>query len=126
MCKGETMRKFWSQAVACTLVIGLGATLAGCGKVREFQARMKIRDAHQLYKGQEWPRAAQKYEETLALEPSTSDYAAYFFLGNSYDNMYSPNKKGDPTNDGFLNKAVENYKKAAELQTDRKMKNLAL
>lgn len=39
---------------------------------------------------------------------------AYFFLGNSLDNQYKPSRKGEADNDALLNKAVENYKLAAE------------
>ena len=120
------MRKVVSQALTVALVAGLSVALAGCGKVREFQSRMTIRDAHGLYQGGDYAKAAAKYEEVIAHDDSVSDHSSYFFLGNSYDNMYVPGKAGDPANDALLTKAIDNYKKAAELQTDPKMKNLAL
>ncbi len=120
------MRKVLSQTLTAALVAGLSVTLVGCGKVKELQGRMAIRDAHTLYQGQEWAKAAAKYEEVIAADPSVSGYSSYFFLGNCYDNMYLPGKHGDPANDANLNKAIDNYTKAAELQTDPKMKNLAL
>ena len=40
--------------------------------------------------------------------------SAYFFLGNSYDNLYKPSKKGDAENDALLTKAVNNYQRGAE------------
>src|SRR4029079_19509941 len=39
---------------------------------------------------------------------------AYFFLANSYDNLYKDSKKGEPENDAYLTKAIENYKLAIE------------
>ena len=51
---------------------------------------------------------------------------AYFFLGNSYDNLYKPARKGEAENDAFLTKAIENYKLAAEKETDPKMKKLSM
>ena len=41
----------------------------------------------------------------------------YFFLGNSYDQMYKPAKQGDPANDALIQKAIENYRKAADKNT---------
>ena len=36
------------------------------------------------------------YEEAVAADPVNEDLqTAYFFLGNSYDNLYKPSKKGD-------------------------------
>jgi len=51
---------------------------------------------------------------------------AYFFLANSYDNLYRPTRKGEPENDALLTKAIDNYKKSAEMEQDPKIKNLAL
>ena len=51
---------------------------------------------------------------------------AYFFLANSYDNLYKPARKGEAENDALLTKAIENYKLAAEKETDPKMKKLSL
>ena len=58
--------------------------------------------------------------------PTRSRYTAYFFLGNSYDNLYKPARKGEADNDAMLTKAIENYKIAAEKDDDPKMKKLAL
>ena len=51
---------------------------------------------------------------------------AYFFLANSYDNLYKPARKGEAENDAFLTKAIENYKMRPKRDTNPKMKNLAL
>ena len=39
---------------------------------------------------------------------------AYFYLANSYDNLYKPSRRGEAENDLYLERAVENYKLAAE------------
>ena len=44
--------------------------------------------------------------------------AIYFYLGNSYDNMYRPARKGEPANDALMQKAVDNYKLASEKLTE--------
>ena len=56
------------------------------------------------------------YEEAIAQDPELS--VAYFYLGNSYDNLFKPTRKGEPENDGYLTKAIENYTKAAEKEQD--------
>jgi tetratricopeptide (TPR) repeat protein len=77
-----------------------------------------------LYTQQDYKRAAQAYEETLQSDPDL--VTAYFFLGNSYDNLYRPARRGEPANDELLTKAVENYKKSAAVEQDPKIKQLAL
>ena len=40
--------------------------------------------------------------------------SCYFYLGNSYDNLYKPSEKGKPENDAIMAKAVDNYALAVE------------
>ena len=114
------MRKF-SMAIA--MVAGL-AVAAGCSQVGGLKAKMAFKDANQLYQAQDYRKAAEKYEEALQADPNLT--AAYFFLGNSYDNLYKPARKGEAANDELLTKAIDNYKKAAEMEQDPKIKKLAL
>ena len=44
---------------------------------------------------------------------------AYFYLGNSYDNLYKPSRKGEADNDVLLTKAVTNYEKASSRRRTR-------
>ena len=117
------MRKFSSQAKAL-LVAGVCLIVAGCGQVGALQAKLAFKDANTLYSGQDYRAAAAKYEEAIAADPTLNE--AYFFLGNSYDNLYRPARRGEPANDELLTKAVTNYKKAAENAADPKIKQLAL
>ena len=94
------------------LVLALGVSLAGCNYVNEIRAKKASRDAHALYQKSDWRAAAAKYEEAIALNPQAGDL--YFYLGNSYDNMYRPTRKGEPANDGYLEKAIANYKIGSE------------
>jgi tetratricopeptide (TPR) repeat protein len=112
------MRKFSSQAVlGC--VIGLSVLVSGCGYVANLQAKMSFREANGHYQAQDWKAAVTAYEETLSKNPTDPQLlTSYFFLGNSYDNQYQPSRRGQPENDMLLTKAVENYKKAAEIITD--------
>ncbi|OLC45062.1 MAG: hypothetical protein AUH43_17110 [Acidobacteria bacterium 13_1_40CM_65_14] len=92
-----------------------------------------FKSANQAYQQQDYKKASQWYEEAVASSPdSRPAHQSYFFLGNSYDNLYKPSKKGEAENDALLQKAVDNYQKAAEkLSTspfpdDRKLGKLSL
>jgi tetratricopeptide (TPR) repeat protein len=117
------MRKF-SLPATVALVAGLCLVTSGCGQVGMLQAKMAFRDANTAYSAQDYRAAAEKYEEAIAADPSLT--AAYFFLGNSYDNLYRPARRGEAANDELLTKAVENYKKAASSEQDPKIRQLAL
>jgi tetratricopeptide (TPR) repeat protein len=119
-----------SQKVAAFVLGGAVAlSSAGCGKVGEVLAMFKFKQANQAYVSQNYTRAAELYEETIANNPNMN--TVYFYLGNSYDNLYKPSEKGKPENDQLLEKAIENYTKAVERlssdeATEAKIKTLAL
>lgn len=118
------------RLTAAVLAAGLAATLGACGQIGVLKGRMALKDAHALYKAQDYGRAAQKYEEALADEQAATEdpqlSAAYFYLANSYDNLFKPARRGEAENDAYLTKAIDNYKKAAEKAQDPKIKKLAL
>jgi cytochrome c-type biogenesis protein CcmH/NrfG len=127
------MRKSSLQAVVVALTVVLGLATTGCSKIGLIKAMMAFKDANQLYQQQDYRAAAEKYEATVAacrgsnpdcMEPKL--VPAYFFLANSYDNQYRPARRGEPANDGLLTKAVDNYKKSAEVEQDPKIKKLAM
>jgi tetratricopeptide (TPR) repeat protein len=127
------MRKFSSRMALGALIATLGLATAGCGQVARLKAMMAFKDGNQLYQQQDYKGASAKYEETLAsCKASGSDCTdpkltyAYFFLGNSYDNQFRPARRGEATNDSMLTKAIENYKKSAEVEKDPKIKKLAM
>jgi len=100
-----------SRTIVAMLALGSVASV-GCAKVGEIKAKKAFKSANQAYQAQDYKKAAGFYEEAVAADPELA--SAYFFLGNSYDNLYKPSKKGDPENDALLTKAVDNYQKAAE------------
>jgi tetratricopeptide (TPR) repeat protein len=111
------------------LLVTLAMTVAGCAKVNELKAMKTFKDANQAYQHQDYKKSAELYEETLRANPNLVQ--AYFYLANSYDNLWKPSKKGDPDNDALLLKAAENYQKAAEKLSstnpdEAKLKTLAL
>jgi tetratricopeptide (TPR) repeat protein len=96
------------------LAAGLGLAAAGCGKysINNLRATQAFQTGNEQYKKGEWKQAVQEYSRAVTLNPDLG--YAYFFLGNSYDNLYKPSKKGEADNDALLTKAVDNYTKAAE------------
>jgi tetratricopeptide (TPR) repeat protein len=119
-----TMR--YRTAAAAAIVVAFGVGAAGCGKysLGALKAQKAYKDANELYKGSDWRDAAGKYEYVLQQDPSRTE--VYFFLANSYDNAYKPSRAGEPENDALIQKAIENYRKAAELDQNPEMRKLAM
>ena len=116
----------FQQVAAATLVVGVGLGAAGCGKysLGSLKAQKAYKEANELYKASDWKDAAAKYEYVLQQDPSRNE--VYFYLANSYDNAYRPSRAGEPENDAMIQKAIENYRKAAEVDTSPEMKKLAM
>jgi tetratricopeptide (TPR) repeat protein len=114
--KGGDVRMLWdfrrAAAVAIVAMLGASSTVA-CSAVAELKAKMRFREANAAYQAQNYQRAIELYEETLQNDPSLTQ--VYFYLANSYDNLYRPGlREADPANDAKLAKAVENYELAAQ------------
>jgi tetratricopeptide (TPR) repeat protein len=127
------MRSLSGASLTFVATLTLGALVAGCGQVNVIKARKAFKAANQNYQAQDYKKAAESYEEAVAADPNNPDIqSAYFFLGNSYDQQYKPSKKGEAANDALMDKAVENYQKAAERLSaspkpeDKKLGKLAL
>ena len=123
------MRKYSFQGLigargAFVLVAGLAMIAAGCGQINMLKARMALKDAHTAYQQQDYRGAITRYEEAIEADPTQTE--AYFYLGNSYDNMYRPTRKGEAANDALIDNAVANYKKAVEMEQRPELKKLAL
>ena len=122
------------SSAALALVVSAGVALAGCGKMNEVRAMKAFKDGNKMYAGNDFREAAEKYEEAIQLDPEdkinscgASPGCVHFYLGNSYDNLYRPTRRGEPNNDALLEKAIAHYKLAAEKTTnDPKMRTLAL
>lgn len=111
---------------AVVAVVGLSVAATGCGRwsLSSLKAQKAYKEANDRYKAQDWRSAAEKYEYALAQDPSRTEI--YFFLGNSYDNLYKPARAGEPENDATIQKAIDNYNKAVEHDPSAQMKTLAL
>jgi tetratricopeptide (TPR) repeat protein len=85
----------------------LSTAVAGCSQFGGLKAQKHLKDAHALYQQQDYRKAAAEYEEAIKANPDLA--SAYFYLGNSYDNLYKPARKGEEVNDSYLDEAVKYY-----------------
>ena len=83
-----------------------------------------ISDAHDLYQLGDYASAALRYESVIADDPDLA--VAYFYLGNSYDNLYQPDRRGEPDNDRWLELAIDNYRSAVDRETDAERRTRAM
>jgi tetratricopeptide (TPR) repeat protein len=114
------------SGASAALLLGLSLAATGCGKYSysSLKARKAFKDGNAMYGAQDWKKAADRYEEVVANDP---DYAqAFFYLANSYDNLYKPARAGEQANDAYMQKAIEWYKKSAEKDPEPKMRKLAM
>ena len=98
---GNTMRKFSSRAAVVALIAALRSWPAAAARSACSRPRWRSRTRIQLYQQQDYKAAAAKYEEALAARSRPMTDLRLLFLGNSYDNLYRPAKKGDATNDAY-------------------------
>jgi tetratricopeptide (TPR) repeat protein len=114
--------RFRAALLAAALgLAGMGAS--ACGYLSTMKAQMAFRDANAAYQTQDYKKAIEKYKEALEHKPDLA--VAYFYLGNSYDNLYKPARKGEPANDANLTEAVSYYRKATETIEDPKLRKLS-
>jgi tetratricopeptide (TPR) repeat protein len=118
------MQRRFTAASLVVVLAAFSVALAGCAQMGVLKARKAFKEANLLYQQQDYKRAADKYEEVVQNDPNLT--AAYFYLANSYDNLYKPSRKGEAQNDQYLKKAIEYYRKCADSEKDPKMKDLAL
>ena len=122
-----------SAGAYLALIVGVSVAAAGCAQIGQIKAMKAFKDGNKLYASNDFRGAAAKYQEAVAADPAgelnscgTSPGCVYFFLANSYDNLFRPARKGEPANDANLTKAVENYKIASEKITDPMMRTRSL
>ncbi len=107
--------------------------LVSCTFFDELTAMRTFRDANTEYQRANYDAAIEAYEQVLSLIPANpeSDLAqqmttAYFFIANSYDNLYKPALRGEAENDAFLDEAVEYYRLASERSSDPAYRKLSM
>jgi tetratricopeptide (TPR) repeat protein len=115
-----------TSAAAVALALGLSVAATGCGKYSwgSLKAQKAWKDGGTYYKSSDWKNAADRFEIAIANDPNKAE--VYFYLGNSYDNLYKPSRAGEADNDALIQKAIENYQKASERDPKPDMRKLAL
>lgn len=127
-----TIRFRAASTVAVVLVCGTALLSAGCGRysLSSLKAAKAFKDANAAYQQKDWKKAAERYEAVVenesARQTSPAFNIAYFFLGNCYDQLYKPARQGEAQNDQYIQKAIDNYRKAADNITDPKWKKSSL
>src|SRR5260221_958625 len=89
-----------------SLTVALGS---GCSQVR---AKSAFRDGNKYYKEENYKRAILEYQRAVELSPNMPE--AIFYLGSSHQALYRPGKDA-PDNKEHLDKAIEYFKKAIEV-----------
>ena len=126
--KGDLMR-VRSKAILASTAVVAAVALSACGQLANLQARKAFKDANTAYQAQNYTEAAARYAEVIADPQTAADpnlVHAYFFLGNSYDNLYKPARKGEAANDGYIQKAIQHYQKAAQTDPNPSNRKLAM
>lgn len=100
------------------IVLALAVAGAACGRysISNIRSLKAFQDANKLYMKTDYAGAVERYKDAIRLNPDLG--FAYFFLGNSYDQMYKPTRKGEAANDANLVEAVKHYELAIEKLKD--------
>ncbi len=127
MHSGRSLSRFVVVAV-------LMMPLAACQYLDQVSAMRTFKEANSAYGRGDYETAAEHYGEILEiLETGSSDQllneqltATYFYIANSYDNLYKPSRRGEADNDRFLEDAIHYYELASEEITDPNLQRLAM
>lgn len=100
------------RAIVLVAVVAMSAAACGKYSISSIRSLKAFKDGLALYEKGDYRGAIPHFEESIGHNPEFG--FSYFFLGNSYDSMYRPARKGEAENDSYLPKAVENYRKAID------------
>jgi tetratricopeptide (TPR) repeat protein len=109
------LRSRTTFARAVLLVAGLAVGASACGQysISNIRALKAFKDANELYRKADYRGAIELYKKAFEYNPDFMG-VTYFFIGNSYDQLYKPSKQGDPANDQNLLEAVKYYRMAID------------
>lgn len=112
------MQSRFTPIRALVLVLLVAVATSACGRysIGNLRALMAFKEGNQLYGKADFANAIQRYEEAVRHNPDMG--IVYFFLANSYDNLYRPGRTDDAEGEANLRKAVENYNKAIQIISD--------
>ena len=127
MHRGRSLASFVVVAV-------LMMPLVSCQYLDQISAMRTFKEANSAYGRGDYELAAERYEEILEiLETGSTDQllneqltATYFYIANSYDNLYKPSRRGDADNDRYLDDAIHYYQLASEEIAEPNLQRLAM
>ena len=127
MHTGRSLARFVVVAVLMT-------PLAACQYLDQIGAMRTFKEANSAYGRGDYELAAERYEEILEiLETGSADQllneqltATYFYIANSYDNLYKPSRRGEADNDRYLEDAIHYYELASEEIPEPSLQRLAM
>jgi tetratricopeptide (TPR) repeat protein len=99
---------------AAVVVVGLAVASTACGKysIGSIRSLKAFKDGLVDYEKGSYREAVDDFTRAVSFNPEFG--YTYFYLGNSYDNLFRPGRKGEADNDANLTKAVENYRLAID------------
>ena len=109
--------------------------LVSCSYLDQVSAMRTFKEANFDYSRGDYEGAVEHYEEILTILEEVGEgnallneqlKATYFYVANSYDNLYKPIRRGEPENDAYLENAVRYYQIAADEILDPNMKVLSM
>ena len=125
---GRSLARFVVVAV-------LTAPLVSCQYMDQVSALRTFKEANSAYGRGDYVLAAERYEEILVILETAGAgdqllnqqlTATYFYIANSYDNLYKPGRRGEPENDAYLEDAVRYYTLASEEIVDPSLRRLSM
>ena len=116
-----------------TLVAAMVMPLVSCGFFDQLGAMRTFKEANLLYGRGDYEAAIEEYQHVVDVvnedpesELSQAMSVAFFFLANSYDNLYTPAFRGDSENDALLERAIEFYRMGADRIPTREYRTLCM
>ena len=118
------------------VVTVLALPLASCSYFDQLSAMRTFQEANNHYGRGDYEGAVERYEEIIEILEQTQAggntllneqlTATYFYIGNAYDNLYRPARRGDPENDVLLENAIRYYRQAADEIDAFELKKLSM
>lgn len=120
----------FARLVVVTMVVG---PLTACQYLDQVSAMRIFKEGNLAYGRGDYEGAIEKYEEILEIIEGSDDQllneqlnATYFYVANSYDNLYKPVRRGEPENDAYLEDAVKYYRLASERSPTPSLRQLSM
>ena len=110
--------------------------LVSCRYIDQISAMRTFKEGNVAYGRGDYKGAVEHYEAIIEILEQVSGEgdqllneqlkATYFYVANSYDNLYKPARRGEAENDTYLEEAIRYYELAAERITDPALKQLSM